>query len=68
MNQFGPLVVAELCEAIADFVDVSPQRASACARRLGVALRLRLSVGDEANAKELEIRALNAKQHGRGDF
>jgi hypothetical protein len=64
MNQFGALFVAELCEAIADFVDSSPERASACARKLGVALRARLAKSDESSAKELSIRELNAK-HGK---
>jgi hypothetical protein len=67
MNQFGALMVAELCEAIADFVDASPDRAAACARKLGTALRHRLEVGDTCNGRELDIRAANAK-HGRGDF
>ncbi len=62
MNDFGALVVAELCEAIADFVDKAPAQAAATARRMGTRLREQL---DTYQARRHEAQ-LEASKRGVG--
>lgn len=61
MNPIGVLVVAELCEAIADFVDAAPKLAAQTARKMGATLRGMLEKRQADGFKLDEIRAKRGK-------
>jgi hypothetical protein len=49
MQDFGAVVVGELCDAIADFVDADPKAAAKVARKLGSTLRARQQREDDCH-------------------
>jgi hypothetical protein len=49
MHDFGAVVVADLCDAIADFVDTAPGAAAKVARKLGSTLRARQQREDDCH-------------------
>lgn len=65
MDDFGALVVAELCEAIADFIDKAPQQASMTARRMGQRLREQL---DTYQTRRHDAELERAKRGGSGSY
>lgn len=68
METFGAVVVAEVLEASADFVDASPKRAAASLRKIGAALRARVVLNDHEKAERRGIEAIQAARGGRPEF
>lgn len=60
-DSVGSLVVADLCSAIADYIDANPKGAANTARKLSSTLTSRVARHDQVQDQELVIGELRAK-------